>query len=123
MHGRRSIAIGIALLALTVLGAACGGGDEEGGADGVGDGGTADVTLTVKDFAFDPATLDVSAGEQTITVTNTGAVEHSFTLDDDSVSQDVEAGESATVTFEATGTIGFHCKYHPDTMKGTLTVS
>jgi plastocyanin len=77
----------------------------------------------VKDFAFDPTTLDVSAGEHTITITNTGSVEHSFTLDDDSVSQDVEAGESATVTFDATETIGFHCKYHPDQMTGTLTVS
>ena len=122
MHGRRWIAIGSALLALTLMSAACSGGGD-GSGDGSSDGGTADVTLTVKDFAFDPATLEVSAGEHTITITNTGAVEHSFTLDDDSVSQDVEAGESATVTFDATETIGFHCEYHPDTMKGTLTVS
>lgn len=122
MHGRRSIAIASAVVALMLMSAACGGGDE-GSGDSGGDGATADLTLTVKDFTFDPATLDVSAGEQMITVTNTGAVEHSFTLDDDSVSQDVEAGESATVTFEATETIGFHCEYHPDTMKGTLTVS
>ena len=122
MHGRGWIAIGSALLALALVSAACGGGDDESG-DGSSDGGTADVTLTVKDFEFDPATLEVSAGEHTITITNTGAVEHSFTLDDDSVSQDVEAGESATLTFDATETIGFYCEYHPDQMKGTLTVS
>ena len=121
MHGRRWIAMASALLALTFISAACGGGDG-GSGDSSGDGGTADVTLTVKDFAFDPATLDVSAGEHTITITNTGSVEHSFTLDDDSVSQDVEAGESATVTFDAAETIGFHCEYHPEQMKGTLQV-
>jgi plastocyanin len=122
MHGRRWIAIGSALLALTLMSAACSSGGDE-SSSGTSDGGTADVTLTVKDFAFDPATLEVSAGEHTITITNTGSHEHSFTLDDDSVSQDVEAGESATVAFDATETIGFHCEYHPDQMKGTLTVS
>lgn len=119
MHGRRWIAIAGALLALTLMSAACGGG----GDGGSGDGGTADVTLGIHDFAFFPATLELSAGEHTITITNNDSVEHSFTLDDDSVSQDVEAGESATVTFDATETIGFHCKYHPDQMMGTLTVS
>lgn len=118
MHGRRWIAIGGALLALTLLSVACGGGGDEGS----GDDGTADVTLYIKDFAFDPTTLEVSAGEHTITITNNDPAEHSFTLDDDSVSQDVEGGESATLTFDAAEAIGFHCKYHPD-MKGTLTVS
>lgn len=122
MDGRRSITIASAAVALMLMSAACGGGGD-GSGDGSSDGATADVTLTVKDFEFDPATLEVSAGEHTITITNTGAVEHSFTLDDDSISQDVAAGESATVTLEATETIGFHCEYHPDTMKGTLTVS
>jgi len=122
MHGRRWIAIGGALLTLTLVSAACGGGDG-GSGDGGSDGGAADVTITVKDFAFDPTTLEVSAGEHTISIINTGAVEHSFTLDDDSAGQDVEGGESATLTFDATETIGFHCEYHPDQMKGTLTVS
>jgi hypothetical protein len=42
MHGRRWIAIGSALLALTLMSAACGGGGDEGG----GGGGTADVSIT-----------------------------------------------------------------------------
>ena len=55
-------------------------------------------------------------------ITNTGAVEHSFTLDDDSVSQDIEPGETQTVTVDITADAGFHCKYHPTQMTGTLTV-
>ena len=51
------------------------------------------------------------------------AVEHSFTLDDDSVSEDVEPGESVTVTVDVTADAPFHCTYHPDQMTGTLTVA
>ena len=123
MRGRRWIGIGGAVVALTLMSAACGGDDGESGEAGSGDETTADLTITIEDFEFVPTMLEVSAGEHTITVTNTGAVEHSFTLDDDSAGQDVEAGETATLTFDATETIGFHCEYHPDTMKGTLTVA
>ena len=63
------------------------------------------------------------SGESTITVTNSGAVEHNFTLDDDSVSEDVEPGESVTVTVDVSADAPFHCKYHPDQMTGTLTVA
>ena len=71
------------------------------------------MTVTVKDFEFDPSTIDLSSGATTITITNNDSVEHSFTLDDDSVSQDIEPGESQTVTVDLTATTGFHCKYHP----------
>ena len=55
-----------------------------------------------------------SGQDVTIEVTNDDDVEHSFTLDDDSVSQDVEGGETQTVTLNLTEEIGWHCEYHPD---------
>lgn len=106
------------LLAVAASGAAC---SSDGGSGGDG-GGTADQTITIKDLAFDPGELTVS-GSTTIEVVNQDSVEHSFTLDDDSVSQDVEGGESATVTIDPAASIGWHCEYHPDTMTGTITVS
>ena len=54
---------------------------------------------------------------------NDDSVEHSFTLDDDSASQDVEAGESSSITINVSDGIGWHCEYHPDTMKGTIEVA
>ena len=55
--------------------------------------------------------------------TNTGSVEHNFTVEGQSVSKDAEAGESASVKVDLpAGTYQFHCKYHPTQMKGTLTV-
>jgi len=114
---------GVFALALTAAG--CSSSDDGGSSSatapassGAG-GGTA--ALTVKDFAFDPVSLSVTAGETTITVTNEGAVEHSFTLDDESVSQDIAPGASETVTVNVSADAGFHCKYHTS-MTGTLTV-
>ena len=112
-------------LALVLTAGACSSSDDGGSssssapASSGGGGGTA--TLTVKDFAFDPVSLSVATGETTITVTNEGAVEHSFTLDDESVSQDIAPGASETVTVNVSADAGFHCKYHTS-MVGTLTV-
>ena len=116
---RSTLALGPALFALALVTAACG--NDSGSSSG---GGNADRTITIKDFAFNPSTLSVPSGQDvTIEVTNNDDVEHSFTLDDDSVSQDVESGESQTVTLNLTEGIGWHCEYHPDKMMGTVTVS
>jgi nitrite reductase (NO-forming) len=119
---RRSLGAGAALFALVILMSACS--SDESSSTAPEGGGTADQTVTMADFSFTPTTLTVPSGQDvTIALTNDGAVEHSFTLDDDSVGQDVEAGESATVTINVTDGIGWHCEYHPDQMKGTITVS
>jgi plastocyanin len=82
-----------------------------------------ETRIAAQDFQFSPSSLTVPSGKSTITVTNEGEVEHSFTLDDDSVSEDVEPGESVSVTVDITEDAGFHCEYHPDQMTGTLAVS
>jgi plastocyanin len=86
-------------------------------------GGGATIALTAKDFSFTPTSLSVPAGGGTVKFTNTGSVEHNFTVDGKSISKDAEAGESATVAVDLpAGTYKFHCKYHPTQMTGTLTV-
>ena len=121
MRGMRTTIAAVAVLALA--GAACGGDDGSETGGGPSDaGGAADQTITIADFTFDPSELTIS-GSTSIEVVNQDDAEHSFTLDDDSVSQDVEGGASATVTIAPAASIGFHCEYHPDTMKGTITVS
>jgi plastocyanin len=111
--------------ALALGASACSGGGssavDSGGGGASSAGGAADQTVTIKDSAFDPTTLTIS-GSTTIEVVNQDSIEHSFTLDDDSVSQDLEGGESATVTIDPAASIGWHCEFHPTTMKGTITV-
>ena len=116
----RWMIVAAAAAALMTLAASCSS-DDGGGGEATG-GGTG-PTVTMKDLAFDPTTLTVTAGQDTtIQLVNEDGVEHSFTLDDDSVSQDVEGGESSSVTINVSETIGWHCTYHPDTRKGTIEV-
>ena len=126
MNGRRLLAILAAVSALTLVSAACssndnGGGSTGGSTGGGSTGGGASVTMSVKDFEFDPSTVPVSSGETTIEITNNGSLQHSFTLDDKSVSQIIAPGATETVTVNITADAGFHCQFHSQ-MTGTLTV-
>jgi plastocyanin len=129
---RRGFGLAAAVFSIALLTAACSSGDGSPGTGGGSSGssspetggGAEDQTVTISNFAFDPSTLALPSGQNVkIEVTNEDDVEHSFTLDDDSVSQDVEGGEDTSVTLNLTEGIGWHCEYHPDTMKGTITIS
>jgi plastocyanin len=129
MH-RRWIGVLAAVLAATLLLAACGGDGNDGGSDGAtasgtetetpaGDGGGG-ADLTIVDFAFSPADLTVSDG-QTITIANIGDTSHTFTTEDGSIDETIGAGEEIEVTLEGVSSGGFHCRFHSQ-MQGTLTV-
>jgi plastocyanin len=110
--------------ALLLLVSACGGSGSSTGSSSSGTAGG--MTLTARDFAFDPTILNVSPGAQvTLTFHNTGHVEHSFTASSVGADIDADAGDTKTVSFTApaSGSVSFHCKYHPDRMTGTITVS
>jgi plastocyanin len=108
-------------LSLVLLLASCGSSNSDGGGGG-GGGGGAGLALTIKGFAFHPNTLSSPSGQQsTVTITNEDSVTHSFTLDDGGVSRDIPPGQTVQVTvpFPASGTAGFHCRFH-SSMTGTL---
>lgn len=140
---RAHVRLILALSALMLVGAACGGDSEappegetavENGATGVtgptgtteptgptGDGGA--VTVQANNFSFDPSELEVSSGT-TIEVRNGNAnTPHTFTVIGTDI--DVELGglESGTTTIDLDpGTYDFECRFHPQ-MTGTLTVT
>jgi plastocyanin len=83
------------------------------------------LRITARDLRFDPATAVVPAGSLvTVTLVNAGGVEHSFTADSVHASADADPGELNTAAFITpdSGTIAFHCRYHPQ-MTGTITVA
>lgn len=121
MSGKRHVVMLVAISALVLVSVGCSKNDDSGGGTGGGTSGAAGVTMTVKNFEFDPSTVDVSSGETTIEITNTGSVQHSFTLDDNSVSQIIAPGTTETVTVNVTADDGFHCQFHTQ-MTGTLKV-
>jgi plastocyanin len=127
MRGTRLRALGAAAFVVIVLTApACGGGDSEpSGGDDTGGGLVPDTAvLSIADLTFEPSTLPIAAGSTDITISNADTTNHTFTLDDGSVDQPVDAGQTVTVTVEGdSGTsITYHCEIH-STMTGTLQVA
>jgi len=81
-------------------------------------------TITIKNFAFTPATVQAKAG-QAVTVQNSDGTTHTFTADDKSTGVDsghIDGGKAATVTFTKSGTYTYRCDIH-NYMTGTITVS
>jgi plastocyanin len=78
--------------------------------------------VTIVDFAFEPATLEVAPGA-TVSWTNTGQVVHTVTADNGAFnSGEMSPGATVTGTFNTPGTYTYHCSIHPD-MIGTLIVT
>lgn len=81
----------------------------------------ATVNVTMKGFAFDPATLTVNVGD-TVTWTNQDTAPHNATADDGTFkTADFTQGQSASVTMTKPGTFTYTCTIHPR-MKATIVV-
>lgn len=80
------------------------------------------MVVSIKDFSFQPATLEIAAGT-TVTFVNNDGVPHTATADDGSFDTgNLDSGASAEITFDTPGTYTFACKYHPN-MTGTIVVT
>jgi plastocyanin len=74
----------------------------------------------------------ISNTEYTIKIDNPTDEEHELIIDSESAgntseiaeSGDIEPGKNVEVNFKAdqVGELGYHCKYHPDMMNGTINV-
>lgn len=127
MRSSRLLAV---LLALTLLGAACGDGDEDEASTTTAGGATttaappagSNVTThgTIKDFTL--PTLTVAAGA-TVTITNADSAPHTFSAKDGSFgTEQIDGGGTGEFTAPATvGTYDVFCEVH-SSMTGTLTV-
>jgi plastocyanin len=124
---RRTYVLIAFALALALPLAGCGGDDDDGGDSAASEeqrpsGPTTDITA--RDFRFEPSEVTLEAGrEVTIVLTNEDDAEHNITVEDLDVDEDADGGEAgqATVTPDA-GSYDFQCKYHPNQMRGTITV-
>lgn len=82
---------------------------------------TGQNAVTIKNFAFSPATLTVKVGDK-VTWTNNDSAAHSATADGGSFDTGVlQNGQSGSVTFSKPGTYTYHCSVHP-MMKATIVV-
>src|SRR6202035_724619 len=78
--------------------------------------------VSIKNFAFLPASLTVAAGT-TVTWTNNDKTAHTSTSNTGLWdSKHIAPGKSFSHTFAAAGTFPYHCAIHPG-MKGTIVVT
>jgi plastocyanin len=89
--------------------------------------GGGEQTITMVDIAFQPTELTIPANtDVTITLNNTGATAHNFSIDELGISVDVDPGQTGTTTINAdAGTYTFYCNvpgHREAGMEGTLTV-
>ena len=119
------LAVVCGVMVVASVGAACGDDDGQAGADGSGEtgatGAAAEADLVASGTAFDPTTVPVSAGGDSITIDNEDGISHTFTLDDGSIDEPLAGGAMVTVDVDISADAPFHCEIHPS-MTGTLTV-
>jgi plastocyanin len=69
-------------------------------------------TISIKDFQYSPAELQVKVGES-VTITNSDTAPHTVTAKDGTFNADVPANGSATITVSKAGSFPYDCTYHP----------
>jgi plastocyanin len=75
---------------------------------------TQTTSVELKDFAFEPACIE-SPATATLTLNNTGAAVHTFTIDGTDVNVNLNAGDTASATLSgltAGTTYTVVCTYH-----------
>lgn len=117
------IVLAALLLASLLALAACGGSSGSGSAGSAGGSGSGaapkSVTVSLKDFAFDPSNITVAAGGS-VTFVNNDSVTHDI-VGGNWDSGRLDPGKSFTQTFTAAGTVPIHCSIHPS-MTAQITV-
>jgi len=71
------------------------------------------VEVLIKNFAFNPSALNISAGQKVIW-TNNDSAPHQIKADNNSFSSGVLSnGDTYEFTFSTPGTYSYHCTIHP----------
>lgn len=83
------------------------------------DGETHEVTI--ENFAFDPADLEIEAGD-TVRWTNQDSAAHTATGEGTFDSGTMQTGETFDFTFDEPGTFDYICTIHPE-MTASVTVT
>lgn len=91
------------------------------GGGGTGGGGAGGAKVTIANFAFSPATVNVKVGD-TVTWTNDDSTAHQVYSDDGQIKgPEMSQGATFSYTFKKAGTVAYHCNIHKQ-MTGTVVV-
>ncbi len=79
------------------------------------------VTVTIKNFAFEPATITIAAGDTVVFVNEDGAPHTATASNGTFDTGNLSTGESGSISVIDAGTYEYFCAIHP-AMKGTVVV-
>jgi plastocyanin len=83
-----------------------------------------ETKVELDDYYFKPTILKGKAGQKlTLKLENEGSIDHSFTIDSQSIDTVLAPGKEAkvTVTIPKSGSVSFYCKFHKSSgMAGAL---
>jgi plastocyanin len=83
-----------------------------------------ETKVEMDDYYFEPTILKGKAGQKlTLELENEGSIDHSFTIDSQSIDTVLAPGKDAkvTVTIPKSGSVSFYCKFHKSSgMAGAL---
>ena len=90
-----------------------------------GESGGATATVGAENFAFSPATVEVKVGDTVQWVLREGS--HTTTsgttgTSDGNWNEVITADAPVSISFDEPGEFRFFCRFHPDTMQGTIVV-
>lgn len=90
--------------------------------DADGDSSTGEVKVTISDFAFEPAKLEIEAGT-TVVWTNLDTAPHTASANNGIWDSDtLREGDTFSMTFDDPGTYEYGCIFHPS-MEGSIVVN
>lgn len=113
-HPGARLCIPGAVMVLALAAAACGGDQPASGDITTGAAPAGATALIARDNEFSPSTLQLPAGDTSISVTNTGDSAHNFVIDGLDVSSGtIEPGDTVTANFVLpAGGAEFVCTFH-----------
>ncbi|MDR3408806.1 MAG: cupredoxin family copper-binding protein [Methylovirgula sp.] len=89
---------------------------------GIGPALAADASVSISNFTFHPADLQIKAGS-TVTFRNDDDIPHRVAAEDGSFStKALDSDDKATITFARPGVFPYFCTIHPH-MRGKVTVT
>jgi cytochrome c oxidase subunit 2 len=128
----RPLILALTLFAIAFTLAACGDAEEEGPGTGPSSSGavepprTVEAEIEVGDFYFKPAIIEAAFGDKiAVDLLNEGVADHTFTISEFFVDQELTDGKDGDVTFTPNepGEFTFFCSKHPDQMQGALRIT
>ena len=120
---RLALRIAVPALLATVTAIACAA--TSGSSSPTATAGSTKAVVTIKSFAFSPATLEIAKGA-TVTFANNDSATHTVTsganrAKDGKFDKQISGSNEDSITFDTTGTFEYFCNFH-SSMKGTVVV-